>query len=115
MSVGRYLEQTDDAYVRADWIPISARVSGYVAQVLVEDDQPVKAGDVLVRIEDRDYQARLDQASRRTGRDRGRGGCTTGQPAGHRITVLDAYQARPRLHGWSSPPAPEQHSRTPAH
>ena len=62
MSVGRYLEQTDDAYVRADWIPVSARVSGYVAQVLVEDDQPVKAGDVLVRIEDRDYQARLEQA-----------------------------------------------------
>lgn len=62
MTVGRYLEQTDDAYVRADWIPISPRVSGYVAQVLVEDDQPVKAGDVLVRIEDRDYQARLEQA-----------------------------------------------------
>ena len=62
MTIGRYLEQTDDAYVRADWIPISPRVSGYVAQVLVEDDQPVKAGDVLVRIEDRDYQARLEQA-----------------------------------------------------
>jgi membrane fusion protein (multidrug efflux system) len=46
MTVGRYLEQTDDAYVRADWIPISPKVSGYVAQVLVEDDQPVKAGDV---------------------------------------------------------------------
>ncbi|TFY91044.1 HlyD family secretion protein [Pseudomonas kairouanensis] len=62
MTVGRYLEQTDDAYVRADWVPISAKVSGYVAQVLVEDDQPVKAGDVLVRIEARDYQARLAQA-----------------------------------------------------
>lgn len=62
MTVGRYLEQTDDAYVRADWIPISPRVSGYVAQVLVEDDQPIKAGDVLVRIDDRDYQARLEQA-----------------------------------------------------
>jgi membrane fusion protein (multidrug efflux system) len=62
MTVGRYLEQTDDAYVRADWIPISPKVSGYVAEVLVEDDQPVKVGDVLVRIEDRDYQARLEQA-----------------------------------------------------
>lgn len=62
MMWGRYLEQTDDAYVRADWIPISPRISGYVAQVMVEDDQPVKAGDVLVRIEDRDYQARLDEA-----------------------------------------------------
>ncbi|AZE63012.1 MULTISPECIES: HlyD family secretion protein [Pseudomonas fluorescens group] len=62
MTVGRYLEQTDDAYVRADWIPISPKVSGYVAEVLVADDQPVKAGDVLVRIEDHDYQARLEQA-----------------------------------------------------
>ncbi|MDQ0704581.1 membrane fusion protein (multidrug efflux system) [Pseudomonas sp. W3I7] len=62
MTLGRYLEQTDDAYVRTDWIPISPKVSGYVAQVLVEDDQPVKAGDVLVRIEARDYQARLAQA-----------------------------------------------------
>ena len=55
-------DRTDDAYVRTDWVPISPKVSGYVAQVLVEDDQPVKAGDVLVRIEDRDYQARLAQA-----------------------------------------------------
>ena len=62
MTVGHYLEQTDDAYVRADWIPISPKVSGYVAEVMVEDDQPVKAGDVLVRIEARDYQARLAQA-----------------------------------------------------
>ncbi|WP_412071474.1 hypothetical protein [Pseudomonas sp. FEN] len=46
MSVGRYLEQTDDAYVRADWIPISARVSGYVAQVLVEMTSR-EGGDVL--------------------------------------------------------------------
>lgn len=48
--------------MRADWIPISPKVSSYVAEVMVEDDQPVKAGDVLVRIEDRDYQARLAQA-----------------------------------------------------
>ncbi|WP_416425498.1 HlyD family secretion protein [Pseudomonas sp. App30] len=60
---GRYLESTDDAYVRADWVPVSARINGYVAQVLVADDQPVKAGDVLVRIDDRDYQARLAAAT----------------------------------------------------
>ncbi len=59
---GRYLESTDDAYVRADWVPISARISGYVAQVLVADDQPVKAGQVLLRIDDLDYRARLEQA-----------------------------------------------------
>ncbi|WP_017904373.1 HlyD family secretion protein [Pseudomonas asplenii] len=61
-TTGRYLESTDDAYVRADWVALSARVPGYVAEVLVQDDQPVKAGDVVVRLRDRDYQARLAQA-----------------------------------------------------
>ncbi|NNA89264.1 HlyD family secretion protein [Pseudomonas gessardii] len=67
--VGRFLEETDDAYVRADWVAVSPRIAGYVAQVLVEDNQPVKAGDVLVRLDDRDFieqlrstQARLLQA-----------------------------------------------------
>lgn len=59
---GQYLETTDDAYVRADWVAISARVNGYVARVEVDDDQPVKAGDVLVRLDNRDYQALHDQA-----------------------------------------------------
>ncbi|WAH54932.1 HlyD family secretion protein [Pseudomonas silvicola] len=59
---GRFLESTDDAYVRADWVPVSARINGYVAQVLVADDQPVKAGQVLVRMDDRDYLAHRDQA-----------------------------------------------------
>jgi len=59
---GQYLQTTDDAYVRADWVTVSARVSGYVARVEVQDDQPVKAGDVLVRLESHDYQALHDQA-----------------------------------------------------
>ncbi len=62
-TTGRYLETTDDAYVRADWVALSARVAGYVAKVEVEDDQPVKAGDVLVRLHNRDYRARLDLAT----------------------------------------------------
>lgn len=61
-STGRYLESTDDAYIRADWVALSSRVAGYVAKVEVEDDQPVEAGAVLVRLQDRDYQARRDRA-----------------------------------------------------
>lgn len=61
-NLGRFLEETDDAYVRADWVAISPRIAGYVAQVLVEDNQPVKAGDVLVRIEERDFTERLNSA-----------------------------------------------------
>ncbi len=61
-SVGQYLEETDDAYVRADWVAISPRVAGYVTQVLVADNQPVKAGEVLVRIDARDFTERRDNA-----------------------------------------------------
>ncbi len=61
-ATGRYLQSTDDAYIKADWVALSSRVAGNVAAVEVEDDQPVKAGDVLVRLHDRDYNARLDQA-----------------------------------------------------
>jgi membrane fusion protein (multidrug efflux system) len=59
---GRYLESTDDAYVKADSTIISPRISGYIAQVLVGDNQPVKAGQLLARIGDRDFRAALDQA-----------------------------------------------------
>ncbi|WP_426427504.1 HlyD family efflux transporter periplasmic adaptor subunit [Pseudomonas palmensis] len=59
---GRFNEQTDDAYVRADWAPISARVGGYVAQVSVADNAVVKAGDLLVQLDDRDYRQQVRQA-----------------------------------------------------
>ena len=42
--------------------PIAAKIYGRVAEVLVRDNQPVKAGQVLVKIDPRDYQAALDQA-----------------------------------------------------
>jgi membrane fusion protein, multidrug efflux system len=61
-TTGRYLESTDDAYVKADSTIISPKVSGYIAQVLVGDNQPVKAGELLARIDDRDFRAALDQA-----------------------------------------------------
>ncbi|MBB3226542.1 membrane fusion protein (multidrug efflux system) [Luteibacter sp. Sphag1AF] len=57
--VARYHESTDDAYVRADIVSVSPRVSGYVATVLVQDNQEVKAGDVLAHIDDRDYAAHV--------------------------------------------------------
>ena len=62
LTTGRYLESTDDAYVKANSTIISPKVSGYIAQVLVGDNQPVKAGQVLARIDDRDFKAALDQA-----------------------------------------------------
>ena len=59
---GRFLVSTDDAYVKADYTSVAPKVSGYIAEVLVEDNQPVKAGQVLARIDDRDFRTALDQA-----------------------------------------------------
>jgi membrane fusion protein, multidrug efflux system len=58
----RWLESTDDAYTQADNTVISPQISGYVAELLVTDNQAVKAGEVLARIDRRPYQAALDQA-----------------------------------------------------
>jgi membrane fusion protein (multidrug efflux system) len=59
---GRFMIETDDAYVEADNTLIAPRVSGYISSVLVTDNQPVKTGQVLARIDDRDYQTALRQA-----------------------------------------------------
>jgi membrane fusion protein, multidrug efflux system len=61
-TVGRFEISTDDAYVKADSTTIAPKISGYVGAVLVGDNEPVKAGQVLARIDDRDYQVALDQA-----------------------------------------------------
>lgn len=62
LTTGRYLESTDDAYVKADSTIIAPKVSGYIAQVLVGDNEKVKAGQVLAKIDDRDFKAALGQA-----------------------------------------------------
>ncbi|CAN7435416.1 HlyD family secretion protein [Rhizobium sp. LjRoot258] len=61
-TVGRFIESTDDAYVKADYTTVAPKVSGYVADVLVNDNDAVKAGQVLAKIDDRDHQAALSQA-----------------------------------------------------
>jgi membrane fusion protein, multidrug efflux system len=61
-NVARFIEDTDDAYVGGDVTVIAPKVSGYLMQVAVRDNQRVKAGDLLFRIDDRDYRAALDKA-----------------------------------------------------
>jgi membrane fusion protein (multidrug efflux system) len=61
-TVGRFQVSTDDAYVKADNTTISPKVSGYISAVLVGDNEQVKAGQILARIDDRDFQVALDQA-----------------------------------------------------
>jgi membrane fusion protein (multidrug efflux system) len=62
-AVGRYQEETDDAYVSGDLTVIGPKVPGYISALLVRDNQLVHAGDVLVRIDDRDYRAALAKAN----------------------------------------------------
>src|SRR5215472_5686030 len=61
-TTGRYLVSTDDAFVKADSTIIAPKVSGYIAEVLVSDNEPVKAGQLLARIDDRDFKTALNQA-----------------------------------------------------
>ena len=61
-AVGRFQVSTDDAYLQADSSVISPKVSGYVREVLVADNEPVKAGQPLAIIDPRDYDVALRQA-----------------------------------------------------
>src|SRR6202158_6124734 len=60
---GRIEQVTDDAYVRGDLTPLSTKVPGIVSAVHVSDYQQVHKGDLIVELEDKDYQAQVDQAN----------------------------------------------------
>jgi membrane fusion protein, multidrug efflux system len=59
---GRFIESTDDAYVGGDVTTIAPKVPGFIAAVAVADNQAVHAGDLLIRLDDRDYRAALARA-----------------------------------------------------
>jgi membrane fusion protein, multidrug efflux system len=60
---GKVEQVTDDAYVRGDLTPLSTKVAGIVRAVQVSDYQQVHKGDLLVELQDNDYQAQVDQAN----------------------------------------------------
>ena len=57
-----FYQSTDDAFVEGRIISVAPRVSGPVVSLLVDDNQPVKKGDLLLEIDPNDYQVKLDQA-----------------------------------------------------
>ena len=61
-TVGRYLVSTDDAYVKADNTTVAPKVSGYLHEVLIGDNEHVRAGQVVARIDQRDFNVALAQA-----------------------------------------------------
>jgi membrane fusion protein (multidrug efflux system) len=60
--VGRFIEATDDAYAGGNVTAVAPHVAGFVAQLLVTDNQHVTAGQLLIKIDDRDFVAALDHA-----------------------------------------------------
>jgi len=62
-SVGRFVESTDDAYAGGNVTPISPHVAGFVTQILVGDNEYVRAGQALIRLDDRDFRAAADRAA----------------------------------------------------
>src|SRR5262245_27928796 len=54
-TTGRFIETTDDAYVQADYTIVAPKISGYISEVMVNDNEPVKTGQVLAKIDDRDF------------------------------------------------------------
>ncbi|MBI1219667.1 MAG: HlyD family efflux transporter periplasmic adaptor subunit [Rhodobacteraceae bacterium] len=61
-TVGRFMVSTDDAYLKADITAIAPKVQGYVQKIAVVENQPVKAGDLLMQLDDGDYQNALKAA-----------------------------------------------------
>ncbi|MDO7631767.1 MAG: biotin/lipoyl-binding protein, partial [Loktanella sp.] len=80
-TVGRFMETTDDAYVKADVTLISSRAQGYVAEVLVRSNDHVNAGDLLARLDDGDARNGLALAQSRF------------ETAGEALTRIDAQIA----------------------
>jgi len=61
-TVGRFIESTDDAYVGGDVTVIAPKVAGFISKLFVGDNQQVHAGDLLLKLDDRDYLAALAKA-----------------------------------------------------
>jgi multidrug resistance efflux pump len=59
LTFGRYIESTDDAYVGGEVTTLSFKVAGLIETVAIVDNQSVKAGDLLLKLDDRDYRAQL--------------------------------------------------------
>lgn len=59
---GRFIEKTDDAYVGGNITVVAPKISSFIEEVVVEDNQRVQAGDLLIRLDDRDFQAALAKA-----------------------------------------------------
>ena len=89
-NTGRYLQSTDDAYIQADAVIVAPRVSGYVDEVFVAENQTVAADTPLVRIDAREYQAQAAQATAQIDVARANAGTIRAQIGEQRAAVARA-------------------------
>lgn len=59
VSKGRFIQTTDDAYIGGNITTVASKVSGYISAIEVRDNQSVKKGDIILRLDDRDYRANV--------------------------------------------------------
>jgi membrane fusion protein (multidrug efflux system) len=64
---GKYQQSTNDAFVQADAVVVASKLGGYVEEVFVTDNQQVKKGDPLIRIDPREYNAQVREAEAQIG------------------------------------------------
>jgi membrane fusion protein (multidrug efflux system) len=62
IATGQYIESTDDAYVGGNVTDLAPKVNGIISQIAVTDNSHVRAGDLLVKLDDRDFRAALAKA-----------------------------------------------------
>jgi membrane fusion protein, multidrug efflux system len=93
-TAGRFIESTDDAYVGGDVTVIAPKVAGFIADVAVADNQEVHAGDLLVKLDDRDYRAALAKAAAAVA---GQQATLANLEATHRLQLATIGQAQAEL------------------
>ncbi|MDF3030239.1 MAG: HlyD family secretion protein [Moraxellaceae bacterium] len=84
--------ETDNAQIDGHIIPVAPKIGGFIAVIPVHDNQAVKAGDVLVQMDDRDYRSRLAQAEAELAQALAAGG--RGAEAGQAVAQLGAASAQ---------------------
>src|SRR5579862_2301943 len=91
---------TDDAQVDGHIVPVSSKIYGKIGAVLIDDNQQVKKGQVLVRIDPEDYQVKVDQARAALAVAQGQSqGANAGVPLSRATTTSDVSSAEAQLSG----------------
>ncbi|MEO1988429.1 MAG: HlyD family secretion protein [Martelella sp.] len=94
---GRFMVSTDDAYIEGDIAMIAPKVSGYVESVAASNNQQVKKGDLLVKIDDGDYRNALAQAEAQLNAQNVALKATEAQIAGAKASLAQAKANRDAL------------------